>query len=92
MEAEAFVKEAQDKLQLKDLFSSDPAIRRKFLKQLAFRLPCRPFIVFCYLYFFRFGLLDGLAGFTYCRLRAIYEYMIDIKIRELRQQRKALPI
>jgi glycosyltransferase involved in cell wall biosynthesis len=92
MEAKALVGETKDKLDIKDVLSSDPTKRRKFLKQLAFRLPCRPFIVFCYLFFFRLGILDGYPGFTYCRLRAIYEYMIDLKVKELRRREKGLPI
>ncbi len=92
MEAEVFMEEVQRNLRFKDLLSSDPIIRRKFLKQLAYRLPCRPLIAFCYLYFLKCGFLDGLAGFTYCRLRAIYEYMIDLKVKELRQQQKVTNI
>jgi hypothetical protein len=33
------------------------------------------------------GFLDGRAGFTYCALRAIYEYMIDLKAAEIRFRR-----
>lgn len=29
------------------------------------------------------GFLDGRAGLTYCRLLAIYEYLIVLKTREL---------
>lgn len=92
MEAEAVIKEVQGSLSLRDLFSSDPTLRRKFLKQLAFRMPCRPLLVFCYLYFVRMGFLDGMPGLTYCRLRAIYEYMIDLKVKELRRRQKGLPV
>lgn len=92
MEAEALIKEVQSNLRLRDLFSTDPTIRRKFLKQIAFRMPCRPLLVFCYLYFARMGFLDGRPGFTYCCLRAIYEYMIDLKVKELRRRKKGLPI
>lgn len=92
MEAEALVKEVQGSLRLRDLFSSAPTIRRRFLKQLAYRLPCRPLLVFCYLYFVRMGFLDGVPGLTYCRLRSMYEYMIDLKVKELRQREKNLPV
>jgi glycosyltransferase involved in cell wall biosynthesis len=92
MEACTLIKEAQSDLRLIDLFSTDPTIRRKFLKQLAFRMHCRPLLVFCYLCFARMGFLDGMQGFTYCRLRAIYEYMIDLKVKELRRCKKRLPI
>lgn len=88
MEAEAFVKEVQENLQFRQLFSFDPILRRKFLKQLAFRLPWRPLLVFCLLYFLRMGFLDGRAGLTYSTLRGIYEYMIDLKVKELRRREK----
>ncbi len=91
MEAQALVEETKGDLRLRDLFSRDPARRRKCVKQLAYRLPCRPWLVFCYLYFFRLGFLDGIAGLTYCRLRMMYEYMIDFKLRELRRCREGLP-
>jgi hypothetical protein len=35
------------------------------------------------MYVLRRGFLDGHAGLTYCRLLAIYEYMILLKTREL---------
>ena len=44
------------------------------------------------MYVLRLGFLDGLAGFTYCRMLAIYEYMIVIKMRELQQREKGLPV
>lgn len=71
---------------------SDPIRRRKALKILAWHLPCRTGIVFIYLYVFRMGLLDGVAGWRYCRMRAIYEYMIDLKIVELRRREKGLTV
>jgi hypothetical protein len=67
-------------------------VRRKGLKQLAYRLPCRPMFVFIYLYVVRMGFLDGVAGLRYCRMRVIYEYMIDLKIMELRRSEKGLPV
>jgi len=91
MEAKALLKESRGALRLRSLFSSDPTLRRKCLKQLAYRMPFRPFLVFFYLYLFRFGILDGIPGLTYCRLRSIYEYMIDVKVKELRRREKDLP-
>ena len=91
-EAEVLVREKKNRLNVRDLFSFDPTVRRKALKQLAYRLPFRPFLVFCYLYFLRMGFLDGIPGFTYCRLRAMYEYMIDLKVKELRRREKGLSL
>jgi glycosyltransferase involved in cell wall biosynthesis len=58
--------------------------RRRALKELSFRLPFRPTLRFWYTYFLRGGFLDGWAGLTYCRLLAQYEYMIGLKVEELR--------
>jgi len=71
---------------------SDPSRRRKALKNLAWHLPCRSIMVFIYLYWVRMGVLDGIAGWRYCRMRAIYEYMIDLKIMELKRREKGLPV
>jgi len=92
MEAEALIKEASYQLHPADVLSLDPLRRRKCLKRLAYRLPFRPFLVFCYLYLLRRGFLDGAAGLNYCRLRAVYEYMIDMKIKELRRRREGLTL
>ncbi len=92
MEAEALVKERRKPLELRGLFSPDPTTRRRAFKQLAYRLPFRPFLMFCYLYWFRLGVLDGLPGLKYCRLRSLYEYMIDLKVKELRRREKGLPV
>jgi glycosyltransferase involved in cell wall biosynthesis len=74
------------------LLSGDPAVRRKALKSLSFALPCRPLLRFVYLYVLSFGFMDGIPGYHYCRLIAIYEYMIVIKMRELRRRRQGLTL
>lgn len=71
----------------RDLFQiSNPSARRLALKELSFRMPCRSFLRFVYMYFFRLGFLDGVPGYHYCKLLAIYEYLIAMKVRELRNQ------
>ncbi|WP_175534438.1 glycosyltransferase family 2 protein [Thiocapsa roseopersicina] len=65
------------------LTARDPTRRRRALKVLSTRLPFRPLLRFLYMYILRRGFLDGHAGLTYCRLLAIYEYMIVLKMREL---------
>jgi hypothetical protein len=37
------------------------------------------------MYLLRRGFLDGPAGFRYCCLLAVYEFMIEIKVAELRR-------
>lgn len=60
--------------------------RRRAAKRIFRRLPCRPTIRFIYMYLLRAGILDGKAGFTYCRLLAWYEWLIVLKEREIRAQ------
>ncbi|MDR4463471.1 MAG: glycosyltransferase family 2 protein [Nitrospira sp.] len=72
------------------LLSTDPALRRRALKNLSFKLPWRPLIKFLYFYVWQHGWLDGKPGFTYCVLQAFYEYMIVLKMRELERQQHGL--
>ncbi len=65
------------------LASRNPLERRKAAKQVLYRLPCRPLVVFLWLYLGRGGFLEGRAGYTFARLRAWYEWLIDLKRREL---------
>ncbi len=81
MEARTLAREKTETLSLQRLFHPDPVIRRQSFKQWAYRLPGRPFLIFCYLYFVRRGFLDGQAGLTFCKLRQIYESMIDAMLR-----------
>lgn len=63
-----------------------PSERRVALKELSFRLPFRSQLRFVYMYFWKLGFLDGRAGYHYCKLLSIYEYLIEIKMREMRQE------
>lgn len=66
-----------------DLVSFDPTLRRKAIKQIVYRMPGRPLLMFLALYFVRGGVLEGRAGFTFCMLKAFYEFLISCKYREL---------
>lgn len=74
------------------LISADAYKRRSALKQFSFRLPFRPLFRFFYMYLLKLGLLDGIAGFHYCCMVSIYEYMISLKVKELRRREKGRPI
>ncbi len=67
-----------------NLFTRDSYQRRQALKKIIVRLPFRPLIRFFYMYIYRRGFLDGTAGFHYCCLLVIYEYMISLKLAEAR--------
>lgn len=63
-----------------------PAVRRVALKELSFRMPFRSQLRFAYMYFWKLGFLDGRAGYHYCKLLSIYEYLIEMKVQELRHE------
>lgn len=76
-----------------DLFApSGSTKRRRAIKELSFRVPFRPTLRFLYMYLYRGGIFDGWAGLTYCRLLALYEYMIVLKVAELRRRYLGLPL
>ena len=66
----------------KDFLDSDPMLKRKAFKALAYRMPFRPLLTFCFLYFIKLGILDGRAGFNFSIMRSIYEYMISLKMSD----------
>jgi glycosyltransferase involved in cell wall biosynthesis len=86
LEAMSLNKEFQKRLPCKLAFSKDAVQRRKFQKQFIYRLPGRPFIIFLGFFIIRRGFLDGSQGFQFCKLRWIYENMIDLKLKELNQK------
>jgi glycosyltransferase involved in cell wall biosynthesis len=70
----------------KALNSRDFHERRLHQKALFYRLPGRPLLKWLYMVLVRRAFLDGRAGMTYARLQAIYEYMIVLKTREIRER------
>jgi glycosyltransferase involved in cell wall biosynthesis len=90
MEATALREERAQPILVSSLFGRDPVRRRRTLKQIAYRLPLRPGLLFVYLYIFRLGFLDGGPGFKYCLLRSGYEYLINLKLLEMRRRDASL--
>jgi glycosyltransferase involved in cell wall biosynthesis len=66
-------------------FGQSEVERRRALKDLSLRLPCRPLLRWFYMYFFLGGILDGRAGFAWCTLQAFYEYLILLKVEEMQR-------
>ena len=71
------------------LFGSTEVKRRRALKDLSLRLPFRPLLRWVYMYFFLGGCLDGKAGFAWCTLQAFYEYLILLKVWELKHSKNS---
>ena len=59
--------------------------KRRRLKNFSRYLPFRPTLRFLYAYVWKGGYLDGQAGYIFCRLLAIYEYLSVAKYTELRR-------
>jgi len=68
---------------LRSLWSSDPMIRRRAMKNSSYFLIGRGFFRFLHQYVVKLGFLDGAAGFHYCMMIAMYEYWIELKMNEL---------
>lgn len=66
------------------LWGSSEVERRRALKDLSLRMPFRPLIRWIYMYLILGGIRDGKAGFAWCTLQAFYEYLILLKIDELK--------
>ena len=62
--------------------------RKRRLRRLAWSLPFRPALRFCYHYIWRAGFLDGYRGYVFCRLMAWYEFLSATKVRELRRLKR----
>lgn len=67
----------------RSLREGDPMARRRAAKNMSYFLPARALWRFVYAYVFRGGFLDGRAGFHYCAMTSMYEYWIELKVREI---------
>jgi glycosyltransferase involved in cell wall biosynthesis len=61
--------------------------RKRWLKKLAMRAPCRPTLRFLYHYIWKQGFRDGYRGWVLCRLLAWYEFVSVVKTREMSARR-----
>jgi glycosyltransferase involved in cell wall biosynthesis len=81
-EVELIQQQQREPLALRELWSTDPVVRRRCLKRLAARNPLRPWMRFVYAYFVQLGFLDGRAGLLYCLLRLSHDLQIAVKLAE----------
>lgn len=94
MEAELLASRADDSSASprQALFAKNFHERRVAQKAIFYRLPARPLIKWIYMVFVRGAVLDGPAGVTYATLASFYEYLIELKAKELRRKRAGLSI
>jgi glycosyltransferase involved in cell wall biosynthesis len=74
------------------LFGPNFHARRIAQKAIFYELPARPLIKWVYLMFVRGAVLDGHAGVMYATLLSFYEYLIEIKRREILRRRAGKPV
>lgn len=84
MEAKKIAVEIKEQISYSDLFAKDPVVRRKVQKRISYRIPFRPLFIFLAFYVLKGGFLDGIAGYNFCKLRKMYEWMIEMKLQELK--------
>ena len=92
MEAIRWIEEHSTEMKFsftKAFFDSDLSIRRYHQKGLFYKMPGRPIIKWCYMFFVRRAFLDGRAGLTYSILQSIYEYFIVLKTKELLKEKSS---
>ncbi|MEP7231845.1 MAG: glycosyltransferase family 2 protein [Ginsengibacter sp.] len=69
----------------KNILSKHGSVRNPALKSWLSKLPGWPFFRFFYTYVLRGGFLEGTSGFIYCINMGYYEFLIKIKMREIKK-------
>lgn len=87
LEARALFEEMQRGPNRKDEANLSSGSRRhRWLKRHVMpRVPFPSLWRFLYMYIIRLGVLDGRAGFEFCRFISVYDYMVALKLRDLRR-------
>lgn len=85
MEAHARLNERPN---FKNIFSPHGSTRNPALKCWLSLMPGWPLVRFFYSYLLKLGFLEGIPGLVYCMNMGYYEFLIQIKMRELRKESK----
>lgn len=70
---------------LRNVFSAHGSTRNPALKSWLSTIPGWPLLRFCYAYFINLGFTEGMPGFIYCANIAWYEFLIQVKMREIKK-------
>ncbi|MBV9328350.1 MAG: glycosyltransferase family 2 protein [Chloroflexi bacterium] len=77
---------APDRARLPISWLASPVHRKRFLRERIWpRLPAKPVVLFVYMYVLRQGFLDGRAGLALCVFHAFQEFVVGLKLAELRR-------
>jgi hypothetical protein len=79
-------RDAPDRARLPIGLLASPVQRKRFLRERIWpHVPAKPLALFVYMYVLRRGFLDGQAGFALCVFHALQEFMVGLKLGELRR-------
>ncbi len=77
---------AADRATLPARLWGSPVERKRFLRERVWpRVPLKPLALFVYMYLARQGFRDGSPGLALCLFHAFQEWMVGLKLRELRR-------
>ncbi len=76
----------------KNIFNRHSSIRNPALKSWLIKVPGWPFLRFLHAYFLNLGFLEGSPGFIYCINMAYHEFLISIKIREMKRKKRQVEL
>jgi glycosyltransferase involved in cell wall biosynthesis len=77
---------AADRARLPVSLLASPVQRKRFVRERIWpAVPFKPFALFLYMYVVRRGFLDGRAGLALCVFHAFQEFMVGLKLAELRR-------
>jgi glycosyltransferase involved in cell wall biosynthesis len=78
-------RDAPDRARLPVNLLASPVQRKRFLRERVWpNVPAKPLVLFMYMYVVRRGFLDGRAGLALCVFHAFQEFMVGLKLAELR--------
>src|SRR6266851_7689323 len=79
-------RDAPDRARLPLSLLASPVQRKRFLRERVWpSVPAKPLALFVYMYLLRRGFLDGRAGLALCVFHAFQEFMVGLKLAELRR-------
>ena len=79
-------RETVDRARLPVSLLASPVQRKRLLRERVWpRVPAKPLALFVYMYVLRRGFLDGRAGLALCVFHAFQEFMVGLKLAELRR-------
>src|SRR5436309_3401945 len=79
-------RDAPDRARLPVSLLASPVQRKRFLRERVWpAIPGKPMALFVYMYLLRRGFLDGRAGLALCVFHAFQEFMVGMKLGEMRR-------